>query len=49
MVLLMLLATRRKVMRSFTLSRRLKAFGWAATGVMALAAAVFLASSVLTR
>jgi len=35
MVMIMILASRRKVMGAFTLSWRLKILGWGATGVMA--------------
>jgi NRAMP (natural resistance-associated macrophage protein)-like metal ion transporter len=45
MTMLMLLAARKDVLSRFTISRRLKVCGWIATGVMAFAAAVFLASS----
>ncbi len=44
MVLMMLLASRPKIMGRFTLSRGLKIVGWAATAVMALAAVGMLAT-----
>ena len=44
MLLMMLLASRPKIMGRFTLSRGLKVVGWAATGVMALAAVGMLAT-----
>jgi NRAMP (natural resistance-associated macrophage protein)-like metal ion transporter len=44
MILMMLLASRPKVMGRFTLSRGLKIVGWAATAVMALAAVGMLAT-----
>ncbi|HEY2051254.1 MAG TPA: divalent metal cation transporter [Caulobacteraceae bacterium] len=44
MLLMMLLASRPKIMGRFTLSRGLKAVGWVATGVMALAAVGMIAT-----
>jgi NRAMP (natural resistance-associated macrophage protein)-like metal ion transporter len=44
MILMMLLASRPKIMGRFTLSRGLKIVGWAATAVMALAAVGMLAT-----
>lgn len=35
MVMIMILATRRRIMGDFTLAWRLKLLGWGATGVMA--------------
>ena len=46
MVMVMLLAARADVMGKFQISRRLMAFGWIATIVMAAASAVFLYSTV---
>jgi NRAMP (natural resistance-associated macrophage protein)-like metal ion transporter len=44
MVVMMLLAEDRKVMGDFTVTRRLKAFGWLATGTMAAAVVAMLAT-----
>jgi Mn2+/Fe2+ NRAMP family transporter len=44
MVVMMLLADDPKVMGSFTLTRRLKALGWLATGTMAAAVAAMFAT-----
>jgi Mn2+/Fe2+ NRAMP family transporter len=44
MIMMMLLATRPKIMGRFTLTRGLVIVGWAATGVMALAAVGMLAT-----
>jgi NRAMP (natural resistance-associated macrophage protein)-like metal ion transporter len=44
MVMMMLLASRPKIMGRFTLTRALKGVGWTATGVMALAAVGMLAT-----
>lgn len=46
MVMVMLLSARADVMGKFRISARLRAFGWAATVVMAAAGAVFLGSAV---
>jgi NRAMP (natural resistance-associated macrophage protein)-like metal ion transporter len=46
MVMVMLLGTRREIMGDFCISLRLKVAGWTATAVMAVAAVVFLYSSV---
>jgi Mn2+/Fe2+ NRAMP family transporter len=44
MVVIMLLAARRKVMGKFSISLRLKVVGWLATVVMAAAAVVMFAT-----
>jgi Mn2+/Fe2+ NRAMP family transporter len=44
MVVMMLLAEDRKVMGAFTVTRRLKALGWLATGTMAAAVVAMLAT-----
>ena len=44
MVVMMLLADDRKVMGGFTVTRRLKALGWLATGTMAAAVAAMFAT-----
>jgi Mn2+/Fe2+ NRAMP family transporter len=44
MVVMMLLAEDRKVMGDFTVTRRLKALGWLATGTMAAAVIAMLAT-----
>jgi Mn2+/Fe2+ NRAMP family transporter len=44
MIMIMLLASQRKIMGQFTLSPRLKLLGWLATLVMSLAAIVMTAS-----
>jgi len=46
MVVLMLIGQSKKIMGRFTISRRHRWFGWAATGVMAAAVAVMFATSV---
>jgi Mn2+/Fe2+ NRAMP family transporter len=44
MAMIMLMASRPKVMRQFAIGRWLKAFGWLATAAMALAAAGMVAT-----
>jgi Mn2+/Fe2+ NRAMP family transporter len=44
MVMIMLMASRRKVMRQFVIGRWLKVLGWLATGAMAAAAAGMIAT-----
>ena len=44
MVMMMLLSSNRRVMRQFTISRRLKILGWLATALMALATIGFFAT-----
>ena len=46
MIVMMLMATRRDVMGPFVVTRRLKWMGWAATGVMAMAVALMVGSSL---
>jgi len=46
MVVLMLIGQSKEIMGRFTISRRHRWFGWAATGVMAAAVAVMFATSV---
>jgi len=41
MIVVMLMASRKKVMGEFTISRPLRYFGWAATAVMVAAVIVF--------
>jgi len=43
---LMLIGQSKQIMGRFTISRRHRWFGWAATGVMAAAVAVMFATSV---
>ncbi|HKU80089.1 MAG TPA: divalent metal cation transporter, partial [Rhodanobacteraceae bacterium] len=47
MVLIMLLASRRKTMGRFPIPGALKILGWAATGVMGVAAIVMFATALL--
>jgi Mn2+/Fe2+ NRAMP family transporter len=46
MILVMLLGARADVMHQFRISLRLKAFGWLATAVMALASTGLLLASL---
>lgn len=46
MVITMLMATNSKVMGKFVINRRLKLFGWLATGLMATAVGIFFYTQV---
>lgn len=49
MVITMLMATNSKVMGKFVINRRLKFFGWLATGLMAIAVVVLFYAQAIAH